>query len=908
MLRHSVDKTISYAPEDLILFRGSPFAAWMERLTFENPDHGIPADSGPADPMPLLGSQDALVETLREEGRRVTIIDAHMVEEERRALTLDALQAGADFVVNGVLAYGAFAGTASLLMRTSGYSNFGDFLYVPCAQQYGDQLDAGFRLGFFADLLHSVQGQLPPQMLIIRNGADVVPLNTDDFIHYYRAVQLRFIQAMNNFRPDEMPNPADSTHFGRWAECAAEVLKQRAEHAEPIPQQRHATRDALPEDAPADSNELDEPDTSELPARLVSGSDVPLADGSPTELTNTSAPTESADTNTQANTAAESDTTTRIGGSASNPVADSAAATSNTAGREAGLLVDQARRLKSGQFYKVAPGHTPNVARSPGASAEQDSLTENAAKDSDVALQNLEFIGSSTGGKQASGSALSAQEREKEERALAALMFESAHDSQVSAPPPQPGVLDEGGSGKDPLRRREHFFNTPAPDLSETVSPASVADSSIERADTRERSAHYVQFDGSAQQRRASDKVADGGPERTRADAGDANAPETEPSPRVYDDRGGQTAQHAVVEQTRAGEADRPKYQLDASPWIDRDDTISTPPDSTSDAVLPPAGLAQDEGALEMDVGTRETLEPESPWPDTEPELTTDRMASRATAAPRGAASAVKPDEQVKPELRQRPAADLAPEVSADPGVASRPHPLPDLEPGEPKLLPPNQRPMGDQRGNGLSSRGDSVLRPLAAGVYRQEPLYPSQTDAAPDAADQGDTLPGGYISDEETTRQEVGRSRHSGRRRADNMPRDVSPYADDAADAQGTTDNRRARSGQTFDSSARHPLDSLDETLRGDSQRKPLDSKTAPSSELPPVPNLHTDALSSDLGRGTGNYADPDAPAAGDELYSKTPPGRTPRADKRPSGNTNGPSPAEISSSLHTSDDLTEH
>jgi hypothetical protein len=79
-----------------------------------------------------------------------------------------------------------------------------------------------------AELLHVLQGQLPPQMLIIREGADVVPLLTEDYIYYYRTVQQRFLQAMQSFRKHRMPDPAESSHFGRWSVCASEMFKQRA--------------------------------------------------------------------------------------------------------------------------------------------------------------------------------------------------------------------------------------------------------------------------------------------------------------------------------------------------------------------------------------------------------------------------------------------------------------------------------------------------------------------------------------------------------------------------------------------------------------------------------------------------------------------------------------------------------
>ena len=143
--------------------------------------------------------------------------------------TLAAMRDGADFIVNGQLALGPLCGSANLLMRTSGYSELGDYLYVPCDTKATTTSQSAFRLSFLADLLHSLQGQLPPQMLIIRGDADVVPLHTEDHIYYYRAVKKRFMDDMRNFRKHRMPDPAESAHFGRWAECASEVLKQRAQ-------------------------------------------------------------------------------------------------------------------------------------------------------------------------------------------------------------------------------------------------------------------------------------------------------------------------------------------------------------------------------------------------------------------------------------------------------------------------------------------------------------------------------------------------------------------------------------------------------------------------------------------------------------------------------------------------------
>ncbi|MEH6589492.1 MAG: hypothetical protein V7746_04490 [Halioglobus sp.] len=228
MYRYSVDNAVTYASEDFVLYKESPFACWMERLTLENPDHGIPPDVNSDAPQDTMEPQDDLADTLRAEGKNVTLVEWDLPEPVRRSATLEAMRHGTDFIVNGQLALGTLSGSANLLMRTSGYSDLGDYLYVPCNTQPKTNLHSALRLCFLADLLQSLQGQLPPQMLIIRGDSDVVPLQTEDHIYHFQAVKERFMAAQQAFRKHKMPDPAASAHFGRWSDCANEVLRQRA--------------------------------------------------------------------------------------------------------------------------------------------------------------------------------------------------------------------------------------------------------------------------------------------------------------------------------------------------------------------------------------------------------------------------------------------------------------------------------------------------------------------------------------------------------------------------------------------------------------------------------------------------------------------------------------------------------
>jgi hypothetical protein len=389
MYRYSVDNAVTYTSEDFVLFRESPFACWMERLTLENPDHGIPPDVGSVEPQNTMERQDDIVDTLRSEGRDVTLIEWDLAESRRRTGTLEAMRRGADFIVNGQLALGPLSGSANLLMRTSGYSELGDYLYVPCDTQAKTTLHSAFRLCFLVDLLHSLQGQLPPQMLIIRGGSDVVPLQAEDHIYHYRAVKQRFMEAMRNFRKHRMPDPAESSHFGRWSDCAHEVLKQRALRAE---QQGVETLD----------EDFEIPLQQAVGAAGASASPYDLDDiGRPGPKP--TGPDRALHDQPGAGLAPQAVTTPLVarGQSAGHyPMAGKVEAGAIPAVASP-TLAEQARMLTPDTYLAglsaAGPGSTPNLAEANRAAglAEQTGHPQHNRRSSDVALQNLQFIGSS---------------------------------------------------------------------------------------------------------------------------------------------------------------------------------------------------------------------------------------------------------------------------------------------------------------------------------------------------------------------------------------------------------------------------------------------------------------------------------------------------------------------------------
>lgn len=268
MYRYSVDNRIVYTPEDLVLFRESPFASWMERLTLENPNHGIKPDpeqaaacpgpwrqsvvSVPTDsywggiPLdweafvdgvsvkraPLRHASADAGALLRAQGKEFVSIGRHLAEAERRSATERAMCAGAEFIVDGQLALGPMACRVDLLMRCDGISEFGCYLYLPCAFVRHAGHHITHELCFAADLLQSLQGAAPAQLLLLGIEHEIKCLNASDHMPYFRELKYAFMSAQLSFRKHRVPDPAQSSHFGRWSRCAREMLAQRAKVAE----------------------------------------------------------------------------------------------------------------------------------------------------------------------------------------------------------------------------------------------------------------------------------------------------------------------------------------------------------------------------------------------------------------------------------------------------------------------------------------------------------------------------------------------------------------------------------------------------------------------------------------------------------------------------------------------------
>jgi len=107
--------------------------------------------------------------------------------------TLEAMDAGAEAIVQATLVDGCWHGRADVLLRVERPSALGSWSYIPADTKLAAETRGGtvLQLCLYADLLRTAQGALPEEMLVVAPGryADPGQLRTLDFFAYYRLVR-----------------------------------------------------------------------------------------------------------------------------------------------------------------------------------------------------------------------------------------------------------------------------------------------------------------------------------------------------------------------------------------------------------------------------------------------------------------------------------------------------------------------------------------------------------------------------------------------------------------------------------------------------------------------------------------------------------------------------------------------
>jgi len=116
-----------------------------------------------------LKHEKEYIDFLSQQNLSIVSIDGIEITDEAIARTLDAMKAGTDVIIQAALRDGDWVGRADVLIKTTGESDLGSWLYEPVDTKLARETKAGsvIQLCLYAELLKAMQGIAPHNMAII---------------------------------------------------------------------------------------------------------------------------------------------------------------------------------------------------------------------------------------------------------------------------------------------------------------------------------------------------------------------------------------------------------------------------------------------------------------------------------------------------------------------------------------------------------------------------------------------------------------------------------------------------------------------------------------------------------------------------------------------------------------------
>ncbi|MFL2640254.1 MAG: TM0106 family RecB-like putative nuclease [Dehalococcoidia bacterium] len=235
-MRKNYDGTISFAPSDLNVYMGSPFASWMARLSIHDPERlkGIEKDHDEMDKfLSDKGKEheDLFLKYLREEYGAENV--AEIEEGSPTAMleaTITAMEAGYKVIFQAYLERDHFRGKADFLVRREGKSKLGAYHYEAWDTKLAKTTRPYFlvQLCCYSWMLEKIQGKVPEETVVVLGDKTKDRFRIAAYYSYFQNLKQQFLQVQENFTgtEDTMPDLSLETNFGAWGNYAQQLLDQ----------------------------------------------------------------------------------------------------------------------------------------------------------------------------------------------------------------------------------------------------------------------------------------------------------------------------------------------------------------------------------------------------------------------------------------------------------------------------------------------------------------------------------------------------------------------------------------------------------------------------------------------------------------------------------------------------------
>ena len=216
------DHQITFSPTDLVRFFESEFSSYMdhfEKIISENLRKELGVHRDPPDPLYSLiiemGNQHEQ-NMINKIEKTKSVIKIKTDRSNRKASIEQTLSIQKDLIF----------GYADLIVKTKGKSLWGDHYYIP----YDFKLSrhpkptALIQLCCYCDILHSLQGVLPPSFIVVTKDGSSHSFKTDDFFYFYQFLKKQFLLYHSHLSTEHIPIPGKTAEHRDWSTFARKRL------------------------------------------------------------------------------------------------------------------------------------------------------------------------------------------------------------------------------------------------------------------------------------------------------------------------------------------------------------------------------------------------------------------------------------------------------------------------------------------------------------------------------------------------------------------------------------------------------------------------------------------------------------------------------------------------------------
>lgn len=226
---------ITFSPSDLVQFFESEFSSYMdhfEKMASKEALKELGVHRDPSDPLyeliKDLGNKHE--KNIINKMEKFQFIFRVETETHIKALqkTDQAMRAGEEKIYQAAIKKEEIFGYVDLLVKQEGPSIFGNHYYIPYDFKIAKhpKPTALIQLCCYCDILHSLQGVLPPKFVVVTKSEEEYAFKTKDFFAFYNFFKEVFLHYHYHFSQDLLPIPEKTAQHWGWNIFARKRLHQ----------------------------------------------------------------------------------------------------------------------------------------------------------------------------------------------------------------------------------------------------------------------------------------------------------------------------------------------------------------------------------------------------------------------------------------------------------------------------------------------------------------------------------------------------------------------------------------------------------------------------------------------------------------------------------------------------------